>query len=59
MRKNFLFCFNFKLKIEWPFRCTDSDYLVRISQLQYRNENQNIIPNFIFQFVKKTKWHIR
>ena len=54
MRKNVLLYFNFKLKIEWHFRCTDSDYLVRISQLQYRNENQNI-PNFIFQLVKKNR----
>ena len=22
-------------------------------QLQYRNENQNIISNFVFQFIKK------
>ena len=30
-----------------------------MSQLQYRNENQNFIPNFVFQFIKKTKWHFR
>ena len=28
-----------------------------MSQLQYRNENQNYLSNFIFQFIKKTKWH--
>ena len=30
-----------------------------MSQLQYRNENQNFISSFIFQFIKekKTKWH--
>ena len=29
-------------------------------QLQYRNENQNFISNFVFQFIKKkTKWHFR
>ena len=28
-----------------------------LSQLQYRNENQNFISNFIFQFIKKSKWH--
>ena len=27
------------------------------SQLQYKNENQNFISNFIFQFIKKPKWH--
>ena len=26
-----------------------------LSQLQYRNENQNYISNFIFQFIKKKK----
>ena len=26
-----------------------------LSQLQYRNENQNLISNFIFQFIKKTR----
>ena len=24
--------------------------------IQYRNENKNFISNFIFQFIKKTKW---
>ena len=28
-----------------------------MSQLQYRNENQNFISNFVFQFIKKAKWH--
>ena len=28
-----------------------------LSQLQYRNENENFISNFIFQLIKKTKWH--
>ena len=39
-------------------RCTD---LVSrfVSQLQYRNENQIFISNFVFQFNKKMKWHIR
>ena len=31
--------------------------LIFLSQLQYRNENQNVISNFIFQFIKKAKWH--
>ena len=31
--------------------------LMFLSQFQYRNENQNFISNFIFQFIKKTKWH--
>ena len=28
-----------------------------LSELQYWNENQNYISNFIFQLMKKTKWH--
>ena len=28
-----------------------------MSQLQYRNESQNFISNFVFQFIKKTKRH--
>ena len=28
-----------------------------MSQFQYRNENQNSISNFVFQFVRKMKWH--
>ena len=28
-----------------------------MSQFQCRNKNQNFISNFIFQFIKKTKWH--
>ena len=28
-----------------------------MSQFQYRNKNQNFISNFVFQFIKKTKWH--
>ena len=30
-----------------------------MSQLQYRNENQNFLSNFVFQFIKKMKWHFR
>ena len=30
-----------------------------MTQLQYRNENQNFISNFVFQFIKKTKWSLR
>ena len=30
-----------------------------MSQLQHRNENQNVISNFAFQFTIKTKWHFR
>ena len=30
-----------------------------MSQLQYRNENQNFISNFVFKFIKKMKWHLR
>ena len=26
-----------------------------MSQLQYKNENQNYISNFVFQFIKKKK----
>ena len=49
--KNALLHFNFKLKIESNFRCTDCF----LSQLQYRNENQNLVSNFIFQFIKKNE----
>ena len=28
-----------------------------LSQRQYRNENLNLISNFVFQSIKKTKWH--
>ena len=28
-----------------------------MSQLQFRKENQNFISNFLFQFIKKMKWH--
>ena len=28
-------------------------FLCFMSQLQYRNENQNFISNFVFQFIKK------
>ena len=31
-----------------------------MSQLQYRNKNQNFLSNFVFQFIKKKmKWHFR
>ena len=30
-----------------------------MSQLQYSNENENFISNFVFQFTKKMKWHFR
>ena len=30
-----------------------------MSQLLYREENQNFVSNFVFQFIKKTKWHFR
>ena len=30
-----------------------------MSQLQYRNENQNFLSNFVFQFIKKMKWRFR
>ena len=29
------------------------------SQFRYRNGIQNFISNFVFQFMKKTKWHFR
>ena len=28
-----------------------------LPKLEYRNENQNYISYFIFQFIKKMKWH--
>ena len=30
-----------------------------MSQLQYSNENENFISNFVFQFTKKMKLHFR
>ena len=41
----------FKSKNELYFRYTD--FWCFLSQLQYKNENQNFISNFIFQFIKK------
>ena len=32
-------------------------FLCFISQIQYRNEDQNFKSNTAFQFIKKTKWH--
>ena len=40
--------FVFKSKNELYFRYTDF-----LSQLQYKNEDQNFISNFRFQFIKK------
>ena len=47
--------FNFNVHLFWK-----SKYhlvLCFMSQLQYRNKNQNFISNFVFQFIKKAKWH--
>ena len=43
--------FVFKSKKELYFRYTD--FWCFLSQLQYKNENQNFISNFTFQFIKK------
>ena len=47
--------FNVQLFLKWK----NGLVLFFMSQLQYRNENQNFISNFVFQFIKKTKWHFR
>ena len=43
----------FGTKNELYFRYTDFLYLM--SQLQYRNENQNFISNLVLQFIKKNE----
>ena len=54
---------------EYYLFCRDFNYIAMVLfflpwqlwatvQLQFRNENQNFISNFIFQFIKKTKWHL-
>ena len=30
-----------------------------MTQLQYRDENQNFISHFVFRCIKKTKWSLR
>ena len=43
--------FNVQLFRKWEIHLT----LCFMSQLQYRNENQNFISDFVFQFIKKNK----
>ena len=47
---------NFNVQLFWKSK--NHLFWCFLSQLQYRNENQNFISNFIFQFIKKTKWHL-
>ena len=37
------------------FKNRKTNYFDVFSKLQYRNENQNYISNFIFQFIKKNE----
>ena len=30
-----------------------------MSQLQHKNQNQNFISSFLFQLIKKPRWHFR
>ena len=30
-----------------------------MSRFQHRNKNQNFVSNFVFQIIKKKKWHFR
>ena len=46
---------NFNVQLFWKSK--NHLFWCFLSQLQYRNENQNFFSNFIFQFIKKTKWH--
>ena len=43
--------FNVQLFRKWEIHLP----LCFMSQLQYRNENQNFISDFVFQFIKKSK----
>ena len=67
IRKNVLFHFNFKLKIEWHFRCTKflfktnfkkqkSEFLNSFFDLMLKNEFQNILLFLRFGYeIKKMK----
>ena len=44
---------NFSVQLFWKLE--NHLFWCFLSQLQYRNENQNLISNFIFQFIKKTR----
>ena len=48
---------NFNAQLFWKSK----NYLVSffISQLLYRNDNQNFLSNFVYQFMKKIKLHFR
>ena len=48
---------NFNVQLFWKLK--NHLFWCFLSQLQYRNENQNFLSNFIFQFIKKTKRHFR
>ena len=47
MRKNVLFHFNFKLKIEWHFRCTDFSSLFLKYSIMTKFKNQNFEFHFL------------
>ena len=44
---------NFNVQLFW--KSENHLFWCFLSQLQYRNKNQNLISNFIFQFIKKNK----
>ena len=46
---------NFNVQLFW--KSENQLFWCFLSQLQYRNENQIFISNFLFQFIKKAKWH--
>ena len=45
---------NFNVQLFW--KSEKHLFWCFLFQFQYRNENQNFISNFVFQFIKKTKW---
>ena len=72
MCKNALFHSNFNLKTECHFRCTDSlkiqnknlinmkmvvNYLNFVFLIEVKIKCKYRTLNFVFQFIKKTKWH--
>ena len=48
---------NLNLNVQLFWKSKNLLVLCFMSQLQYRNENQNFISNFVFRFIEKTKWH--
>ena len=46
---------NLNFKAQLFSESENHQFCCLLSQIQYKNENQNFISNFIFQFIKKKK----